>query len=88
MMRKGARAMTKEQTRIADLIVEVQREFLAGATLTTLEIQQRVGTDAITCEALLATLVDAGVLMRLDDLYTRAWPAGPEAPPKSDQLAA
>jgi hypothetical protein len=81
--------MTKEQTRIADLIVEVQREFLDGATLTTLEIQQRVGTDAITCEAVLATLVDAGVLMRLDDLYAQAWPAGPGTPPtSSDRLAA
>lgn len=81
--------MTKEQTRIADLIVEVQREFLDGAALTALEIQHRVGTDDVTCAALLAALVDSGVLMRLDDLYAQAWSAGPGAPPASpDRLAA
>lgn len=80
--------MTKEQTRIADLIVRVQREFLDGAALTALEIQHRVRTDEVTCDALLAALVDAGVLMRLDDLYTQVWSAGPGAPPTSSHRLA
>jgi hypothetical protein len=75
--------MTREQMRIADLIVRVQREFLEGAPLTGLEIQQRVDTDEVTCGALLAALVDAGVLMRLDDLYMHVRSAHPGAPPTS-----
>jgi hypothetical protein len=81
--------MTREQTRIADLIVQVQRQFLEGAPLTAREIQQRVAADGATCEALLTVLVDAGVLVRLDDLYMRMQRSGPGAPPgTSPRIAA
>jgi hypothetical protein len=76
--------------RIADLIVRVQGEFLNGRTaLTAQEVRRRVATDSVTCDALLDALVDAGVLERLGNLYTRADHRCPAVPPTaSPQLAA
>jgi hypothetical protein len=60
------------QTRIPDLIVRIQDEFFdSEGPLTEREVQRRVRTDDTTCHAVLGALVDAGVLMRLDDLYMR-----------------
>jgi len=65
--------MTIEKQRVANLLVRVQREFLdRDVALTLAEVQQLAGGDAITCHAVLDLLVDAGVLVRLGDLYARA----------------
>jgi len=81
--------MTTPKTRLSDLILRIQDEFFeTDAPLTTRELQRRVKTDEITCRAVLGALTDAGVLMRIDDLYMRTvGPASPRNPP-SRPLAA
>jgi hypothetical protein len=81
--------MTIEKQRVVNLLVRVQDEFLDHEVpLTAAEVQQLAGGDAMTCQAVLDLLVEAGVLVRLDDLYFRASLLSRQAPPAPGALAA
>ena len=78
--------MATPATRISDLIVRIQDELLeADAPLTVGELQHLVNTDGLACRAVLGALVDAGVLLRIEDLYMRAF--NPAHPPSRRQAA-
>jgi hypothetical protein len=69
--------MTASYGRIGDLIVRMQGDYLdePELTLTLGDAQRRFGADEITCEAVLATLVDAGVLTETrEGAYARFFP--------------
>lgn len=62
---------------IGSLVMRMQGDFLEtpALTLTLRGAQDRFGIDEITCEAVLATLVDAGVLTRTPEgAYARRFP--------------
>jgi hypothetical protein len=62
---------------ITALVTKIQNDFLdtPSLTLTLPQAQKRFSVDEITCEAVLGTLVDAGVLARTsDDAYVRFFP--------------
>ena len=78
--------MITNETRIAELLLEIQDVFLdrPDLRLAVPEAQRRFGLDPRTCRALLDALVDAGVLMRTDEgTYVRFFPRlanrGPES---------
>lgn len=63
------------------LVVQMQDDFLDTPTLdlTLAEAAQRFKTDGVTCEAVLGTLVDAGVLARTPrGTYVRFFPHRPQ----------
>lgn len=69
--------MTMDSTRIVRQLMAVQNEFLEtpALRLTLREAQRRFGLDRITCDAVLGTLVNSGVLARTDDgRYVRFFP--------------
>jgi hypothetical protein len=62
---------------VGTLVVQMQAAFLetSGLTLTLRDAQRRFGVDAVTCEAVLGALLDAGVLkMTAEGGYTRLVP--------------
>jgi hypothetical protein len=62
---------------ITALVTKIQNDFLdtPSLTLTLSQAQKRFGADEITCEAVLGTLVDAGVPVRTsDEAYVRFFP--------------
>lgn len=64
------------------LVLRVQDEFLdtPALDLTLAEAQRRFGMDALTSQAVLGALVDAGVLARTDrETYVRFFPHGAPA---------
>ena len=58
--------MTASCGRIGALMMRMQGDYLEepGLTLTLSDAQRRFGVDEITCEAVLAALVEAGVLTK------------------------
>jgi hypothetical protein len=63
--------------RIGALVMRMQGHYLEtpGLTLTLRGAQRRFGVDETTCEAVLAALVDAGVLTRTaGGAYARRFP--------------
>ena len=83
--------MTIEKQRVANLLVQVQDEFLdRDVALTVAEVQRFVGGDAFTCQAVLDLLVGAGVLACIGDRYFRAslLPRLAPQPPTPGTLAA
>ena len=63
--------------RVERLVLRVQRAFLENPALrvTLPQAERTFGVDAISCDAVLAALVDAGVLTRsADGSYTRYFP--------------
>jgi len=69
--------MTASCGRIGALVMRMQGRYLEtpGLTLTLRDAQRRFGVDETTCEAVLAALVDAGVLTRMPDgAYARLFP--------------
>jgi hypothetical protein len=61
--------MTFETNRVVALVMRVQRDFLEAPALklTPRDAERRFGVDRHTCEAVLGTLVNSGVLARSDD---------------------
>ena len=69
--------MTFDSGRIVALVTKVQDDFLEtpALRLTLRDAERRFGTDRRTCEAVLGTLVNSGVLARTDDGgYVRFFP--------------
>ena len=69
--------MTASCGRICALVMRMQGPYLEtpGLTLTLRDAQRRFGVDETTCEAVLAVLVDAGVLTRTPEgAYARRFP--------------
>jgi DNA-binding transcriptional regulator PaaX len=69
--------MTASYGRIGALIMRIQGDYLEepGLTLTFGDAQRRFGADEITCEAVLAALVEAGVLTKTrEGAYARFFP--------------
>jgi hypothetical protein len=69
--------MTASCGRIGALVMRMQGRYLEtpGLTLTLRDAQRRFGVDGTTCEAVLAVLVDAGVLTRTPEgAYARRFP--------------
>jgi hypothetical protein len=58
-----------DATEIGQALVRIQSEFLEhpGLRLTTAEVERLCAVHSKACEALIAVLVDAGVLHRLPD---------------------
>ena len=54
------------RTSIADWLLIIRAEYLEvpGLRLTKTQVERLWGLDALTCEAMLAALVDAGFLRR------------------------
>ena len=61
--------MTPSRGWIERLLMDIQEAFLddPALTLTVTQAQRRFGADAAACEAILATLLDAGVLAQAPD---------------------
>ena len=71
--------MTARSTRIQDLVMRMQGEFLEtpGLTLKIDDAERRFGVDETTCDAVLTVLVEANVLTRnRDGAYARLFPRG------------
>jgi hypothetical protein len=69
--------MTASCGRIGALVMRMQGRYLEtpGLTLTLRDAQRRFGVAETTCEAVLAALVDAGVLTRTPEgAYARRFP--------------
>jgi hypothetical protein len=69
--------MTASCGRIGALVMRMQGRYLEtpGLTLTLGNARRRFGVDEATCEAVLAALVDAGVLTRTrEGAYARRFP--------------
>jgi hypothetical protein len=69
--------MTASSSEIGTLVVRVQSAFLDAPwlTLSVRDVQRRFAADEMACEAVLALLVDAGVLTKTpDDTYARRIP--------------
>jgi DNA-binding IclR family transcriptional regulator len=69
--------MTLDSSEIVALVMRMQGDFLErpALRLTVRDAERRFGADRETCEAVLGTLVNAGVLARSDDGgYVRFWP--------------
>ena len=69
--------MTASCGRIGALVMRMQGHYLEtpGLTLTVRDAQRRFAVDETTCEAVLAVLVDAGVLTRTPEgAYARRFP--------------
>ena len=69
--------MTVSCGQLGDLVLRMQDDFLEipGLTLTLEEAERRFGLDAVTCDAVLATLAQAKVLTRSGDrAYRRHFP--------------
>lgn len=69
--------MTASCASVGSLITRMQGDFLdtPGLMLTLRDAQHRFDVDGITCEAMLETLVDAGVLTRTrEGAYVRFFP--------------
>jgi DNA-binding IclR family transcriptional regulator len=69
--------MTLDSSEIVALVMRRQGDFLErpALRLTVRDAERRFGADRETCEAVLGTLVNAGVLARSDDGgYVRFWP--------------
>lgn len=72
----------RNQNRIETLVTRVQEAFLdrPSLRLSLPQAQMRFDTDAITAEAILEMLADAGVLAKSPDgAYVRAFPQRPPA---------
>jgi hypothetical protein len=67
--------MIADRRRIQDLIVKMQQAFLdtPALSLTLKQAQRRFAADALTCEALLGALVEAGVLTRTPRGHYSRW---------------
>jgi hypothetical protein len=76
--------MTASCDRIGALVLRMQSDFLdvPTLTLTLTQAQQRFGVDTPTCEAILGTLVDAGVLANVEGVYARFFPRGQQQIPR------
>ena len=61
--------MTFDSRRVVALVMQVQGDFLEtpALRLTPRDAEKRFGVDRHTCEAVLGTLVNSGVLARTDD---------------------
>lgn len=69
--------MTFDSRRVVALVMQVQGDFLEtpALRLTPRDAEKRFGVDRHTCEAVLGTLVNSGVLARTDDGgYVRFFP--------------
>ena len=69
--------MTFDSNQVVALVMRVQDDFLEtpALRLTLADAERRFGADRRTCEAVLGTLVNAGVLARTDDGgYARFFP--------------
>ena len=69
--------MTFDTNRVVALVVKVQGDFLEAPALklTLGEAEERFGVDRHTCQAILGTLVNSGVLAPTDDgAYVRFFP--------------
>ena len=69
--------MTVSCGQLGDLVLRMQDDFLEipGLTLTLEEAERRFALDAVTCDAVLATLAQAKVLTRNGDrAYRRHFP--------------
>jgi hypothetical protein len=69
--------MTFESKRVVALVMRMQDDFLhtPALRLTLPDAERRFGADRDTCEAVLGTLVNSGVLARTDDGgYVRFFP--------------
>ena len=69
--------MTLESSRVVRLVMQMQGVFLEvpGLHLTLADAARRFAIDRHTCEAVLGTLVNSGVLARADDgSYVRFFP--------------
>ena len=69
--------MTLDTNRIVALVMQIQGDFLEkpALRLTVPDAVRRFGADRHTCEAVLGTLVNSGVLARTDDGgYVRFFP--------------
>ena len=69
--------MTFDSSRVVALVMRVQGDFLETPALhlTLGDAERRFGVDRHTCEAVLGTLVNSGVLARTDDGgYVRFFP--------------
>ncbi len=71
----GKTVLSTGETRIVDWLRRIRAEYLEdpGLRLTRSEMERFWGLDPLTCEALLAALVDARFLRcRRHDAYVRA----------------
>ena len=69
--------MTFDTNRVVALVMQVQGDFLEkpALRLTLRDAEGRFGVDRHTCQAVLGTLVNSGVLARTDDGgYVRFFP--------------
>ena len=68
--------MTAIDTRIGNMILRVQNDFLDDPTLslTLPRSQKRFGFDRATCAGILEALVDARVLTHQEGAYRRFFP--------------
>jgi len=69
--------MTVDRSRIEALVMRIEGDFLdiPELKLSLAEAQTRFGLDRVTCEAVLAALVDASVLRKAPDgAYVRHFP--------------
>ena len=69
--------MTASCDSIGSLVLRMQGHYLEtpGLTLTVRDAQRRFSVDETTCEAVLAVLVDAGVLTKTQEgAYARLFP--------------
>ena len=68
--------MTASRTRIQDLLLRIQSDFLDNPllSLTLSAAEKRFGIDEATCAGVLGALVDAGVLVERGGTYRRYVP--------------
>jgi hypothetical protein len=68
--------MTATRSRIEQLVVQIQTDFLDNPmhSLTLAEAQRRFCLDEATCAGVLGALVDAQVLTQRHGVYTRYFP--------------
>jgi hypothetical protein len=64
-------AMTETRETVEHLVMRIQNDYLDHPllALTLGDAQERFGIDEVTCEAVLAALVDADVLTRRNGKY-------------------
>jgi hypothetical protein len=68
--------MTATRTRIENLVVQIQTDFLEHPmlSLTLSQAQRRFGIDEATCAGVLEALADSHVLTRRGAAYSRYFP--------------